>query len=200
MTGLVAAAAAPMVATVRAITADQLDAPTPCREYDVRRLLSHLLYWGASLEGAATDTPVAPPAASEQEVAPPDGDWGGALEAQIDRIATAWSDPQAWEGMTRMGGPDPMPASLIGGMVLTELVVHGWDLARATGQQPEWDDALLDFVYEEVEKTAEQGREMGVYGPPVPVPDTAPVLDRALGLTGRDPSWAPQTRTSLPRT
>lgn len=49
---LVAMAATPMVATVRTITTEQLGAPTPCSEYDVRRLINHLLYWGPLLEGA----------------------------------------------------------------------------------------------------------------------------------------------------
>ncbi|MGI8653275.1 MAG: hypothetical protein ACR2I7_10825 [Geodermatophilaceae bacterium] len=40
-----------------------------------------------------------------------------------------------------------------------------------------------------MEKTAEQGRQIGIYAEPVPVPDTGPVLDRLLGLTGRDPNW-----------
>jgi uncharacterized protein (TIGR03086 family) len=188
---LVALAATPAVAIVRAIEPDQLGAPTPCSEYDVRRLLNHLLFWGPPLAGAARDAVVAPPAASEQEVDLTGGDWQDRLVGQVDRIATAWGDPDAWEGTTRMGGPDPMPAALIGGMVLTELVVHGWDLARATGQRPQWDGELLDFVYHEVEKTAEYGREIGLYGPAVPVPDTAPVLDRTLALTGRDPAWTP---------
>lgn len=82
---------------------------------------------------------MAPPAASEREVDLTGGDWTGELEAQIDRIATAWSEPHAWEGTTRMGSPSPVPAPLIGGMVLTEFVVHGWDLARATNRQPQWD-------------------------------------------------------------
>lgn len=186
---LVAAVAATTVETVRAITPDQLGAPTPCQEYDVRRLLNHLHYWGPSLEGAARKEPVAPPAECEQDVDLTGGDWAGRLEVQCDRLVAGWRLPAAWEGTTQMGGPTPLPASMIGGMVVTELVVHGWDLARATGQQPRWDDEVLAFVHEEVARTAEHGREMGVYGPAVPVPGTAPVLDRILGLTGRDPGW-----------
>ena len=186
---LAARAATPMIATVRGIAADQLDAATPCRAYDVRKLLNHLLFWGPSLAGAATDAGVAPPAASEPEVDLTGGDWAGAMVDQIDRTATAWGEPAAWQGSTRMGGPDPLPASMIGGMVLTELVVHGWDLARATGQQPQWEGEVLEFVHQQVAQTAEQGRELGVYGPRVAVPDTAGVLDRILGLTGRDPGW-----------
>jgi uncharacterized protein (TIGR03086 family) len=81
-----------------------------------------------------------------------------------------------------------MPAHMIGGMVLGELVVHGWDLARATGRHSAWNEELLGFLHQEVAKTAEMGREMGVYGPEVPVADTASTLDRTLALTGRNPS------------
>jgi uncharacterized protein (TIGR03086 family) len=186
---LVAAAAEPMRAVVRAIVPEQLGGPTPCQEYDVRGLLNHLLFWGPSLVGAATDARVRPPADSEEEVELTGGDWAAGIEAQLDQLAAAWGEPEAWEGTTRIVGPDPMPAPMIGGMVLTELVVHGWDLARAVGQRPQWDEPVVAFVYAQVAQTAELGREMRVYGPAVPVPDSAALLDRALGRTGRDPDW-----------
>lgn len=188
---LLAQAAAPAIATVRAITADQLTAPTPCREYDVRGLLNHLLFWGPSLIGAASHTLVTPPAASDREVTLTEDDWADQLVTQIERLATAWGSPKAWEGTTRIAGPDPLPAPMIGGMVLTELVVHSWDLACATGQRPGSDPETLEFVHRELEKTADFGREMGAYGEAVPVASTAPVLDRLLGLAGRDPKWVP---------
>jgi uncharacterized protein (TIGR03086 family) len=78
---------------------------------------------------------------------------------------------------------------MIGGMVVCEMVAHGWDLARATGQKPRWDDDLLGYVHEEVTRTAGQGRQMGAYGPEVPVPAPSSTLDRTLGLIGRDPDW-----------
>jgi uncharacterized protein (TIGR03086 family) len=80
---------------------------------------------------------------------------------------------------------------MIGGMVLGEFVVHGWDLARATGHEAGWDDTVLEFALDWLGPTAEQGRAMAVYGPAVPVPTSAPALDRVLGLTGRDPRWMP---------
>jgi uncharacterized protein (TIGR03086 family) len=193
---LVAMAAAPTVTIVRSITADLLDAPTPCSGYDVRKLINHLLYWGPSLEGAARKASVPPPTASELDLDLTDGDWAGKLEAQLDRQVAGWREPDAWAGTTGMGGPMQLPASMIGGMLLGELVVHGWDLARATGQQPRWDDELLEFIHQEVEKTAEQGREMGVYADQVQVPETASVLDRILGLTGRDPNWTAHSTAS----
>jgi uncharacterized protein (TIGR03086 family) len=187
---LVARAAEPLVEIIRNIKPDQLDAPTPCMEYDVRKLINHLLFWGPSLEGAGRKEAVSPPARSDVELDLTGGDWAANLEGQIERLVTAWSEPAAWQGSTHMGGPTELPASMVGGMIVSELVVHGWDLAQATDHRPTWDDDLIRYVHAEVVKTAEQGRQMGIYGPEVGVPGSAPPLDRALGVVGRDPRWS----------
>jgi uncharacterized protein (TIGR03086 family) len=174
-TSLVGLAVPPTVAVVRGVKPDQFDDPTPCGDWTVRHLLDHLLEWGPALAAAGrkASTPVP----------------GEDIEAVYDDLVTAWSEPSAWEGTTRVGGPQELPAAMIGGMVLAEVVVHGWDLARATGQDVDWDPGLLEVVHREIAATAEMGRQMGVYGPPVPVDESEPVLARALGLTGRDPHW-----------
>ena len=183
-TSFVRLAVPPTVAVVRGVKPDQLDSPTPCGDWTVRHLLDHLLEWGPALVAAGRKPE---PAAAGRKAEPdPTGD---DLEAVYDDLVTAWSDPAAWEGTTRVGGPQELPAAMIGGMVLVEVVVHGWDLARATGQDVDWDPGLLEVVHREIAATAEMGREMGVYGPPVPVDESEPVLARALGLTGRDPHW-----------
>lgn len=184
---LIGRAAAPVVEIVRNIKPDQLDAPTPCSEYDVRKLIHHMLFWGPSLEGAAGKQTVPPPAQAEADLDLTQGDWAADLVAQLERTAAAWSRPPAWHGSTHMGGPTELPAAMVGGMVLAELVVHGWDLGHATGQRPTWDNDVLDYVHREVENTAEMGREMGIYGPEVPVTADAQLLHRILGLTGRQP-------------
>ncbi|WP_218717305.1 TIGR03086 family metal-binding protein [Nocardia sp. MH4] len=184
----VARAAEPLSKLLRTLTPDQLTAPTPCAEFDVRALLNHLLFWGPSLVGAASKAAVAPPAAAETEVDLTADDWSTALETQLGELAAAWRDPAAWQGTTRLGGPTELPASLVGGIVVGELIVHGWDLARALGTTVEWDDDLLDYVLDETAATADQGRAMGIYGPEIPVAADAPLLDRILGLTGRDPA------------
>ena len=176
---LIALAAPPTLTVVRGIRPDQLTAPTPCSEYDVRGLIDHLLHWGPSLARASRHS----------DGRPQPG--GHPVERQLDMLVAAWSVPEAWQGMTSMGGPQEMPARMIGAMAVGEVVVHGWDLARATGQQVAWDETLLEFLHDEVAKTAELGREMRAYGAEVSVPQTAPVLDRMLGLTGRDPQWRP---------
>ncbi|MFI6482632.1 TIGR03086 family metal-binding protein [Nonomuraea sp. NPDC050663] len=180
-------AAQPMIQIIRALRPEDLAKPTPCAEFDVRELINHMLYWGPSLVAAAYKRAPELPAVPEDEADLAAGDWAAALESQTVRLAEAWSRPEAWEGTASLGGPTELPASLIGGMAAGELVIHGWDLARATGQEPEWDGELIEFVHDEVAKTALQGREMGVYGPEVEVPEPASLLEKALGLTGRDP-------------
>lgn len=179
-------AAGAMAAVVREISPDQLASSTPCTEFDVRGLVNHLLYWGPSLEAAGRKELVPPPSPDADLTA---GDWRGDLLAQLDRTVTSWAPASAWEGTTRVVGPAESPATMIGTMVLTELLVHGWDLAAATGQKVTVDDDLLAHVHADLVANAEMGREMGVYGPEVVVPAGAPVLDRVLGLTGRDPAW-----------
>lgn len=182
-------AAPPTVAVVRQVETDRLAAPTPCGEWDVRALIDHLLFWAPALEAAARKEPFAVSAVGEGELPAADPNRVRELEVWLGRLVEAWGRPEAWTGTTALGDPTPLPAPVIGGMVLGEFVVHGWDLARATGQEVVWDDAVLDFTLEWLGQTAEQGRAMGVYGPAVPVPGDAPVLDRVLGLTGRDPHW-----------
>lgn len=188
---ILAAAAAPIAEIVNGLRPEHLGLRTPCTEYDVRGLLNHLLFWGPSLDGCARKELVAPPAAAEPDLDLVVGDWRAAVADQIAAHVGAWSDPAAWEGTTSMDGSHPLPASMVGGMVVGELVVHGWDLGRALGRRPEWNADVLEFLLAEVRATAETGRQMGVYGLEVVVPPTAPLLDQVLGTTGRNPGWTP---------
>ncbi|MCT2585777.1 TIGR03086 family metal-binding protein [Actinophytocola gossypii] len=185
----IAPAAATLLGVVHEIKPDQLTAPTPCAEYDVRALVHHLLFWGPSLVGAGRKELVRPPAAAESDVDLAGDDWVTALERLVGELVAAWSEPTAWQGVTWMGSDHELPAGQVGGMVTGELVLHSWDLARATGQRPGWDESLAEFVRAEVARNADQGRAMGVYGPAVAVGSDASALDRALALSGRDPAW-----------
>ena len=90
-------------------------------------------------------------------------------------------------------GPVDLPGEVAALVALDEVVVHGWDLARATGQDYDPGEAAilacLGFAQSfEPPADADDG---GLFGPPVPVPDDAPALDRLAGATGRDPRWTP---------
>lgn len=76
-------------------------------------------------------------------------------------------------------------------MYLVDMVVHAWDLARATGQEYEPDPAALSQAMDFTEQMVEMGRQRGAFGPPVAVADDAPQFDRLLGMIGRDPAWTP---------
>ena len=117
--------------------------------------------------------------------------WRGALPKLLDELAEAWGTPGAWTGMTRAGGVD-LPGEVAGLVAMDELVVHGWDLAPATGQPYEPDAASLEAAHGFLLAAAQDPtRGGGIFGPVVPVPDDAPRLDRVIGLSGRDPRRTP---------
>jgi uncharacterized protein (TIGR03086 family) len=86
-----------------------------------------------------------------------------------------------------MGGA--MPKQLIGDMGFVEVMLHGWDLARGTGQDLEYDDASVERALEVLEQIGEQGRQQGAFGPEVQVPADAPAFAKALAKAGRDAEW-----------
>ena len=95
--------------------------------------------------------------------------------------------------MTSAGGVE-MPAAEIAVVTLDELVIHGWDLARSTGQPYEPDPADVAAILGSSRLSARRRARRASSGRPFPVPDDAPPFDRALGLSGRDPAWRPAGR------
>ena len=182
--------AAVVARLAEAVTDEQLADPTPCPEYAVRNMLAHLTHLAGAFRdagrkdlGVTTDTS---PGSSLPELGP---DWREELPKVLADMAEAWRDPAAWTGMTRAGGVD-LPGEVAGLVATDELVIHGWDLARATGQPYTPDLAALESAHAFLRAAAEEGdRGEGIFGPVVPVPVDAPLLDRALGLSGRDPRW-----------
>lgn len=180
-----------LAALVAAIPDDRLGAPTPCSEYTVGDLLDHVGGMAFAFTAAAGKVPGEAAAmgpsgdASRLEV-----DWRTRIPKGLAALVDAWRDPAAWTGMTRAGGVD-LPGEVAGTIALDELVIHGWDLARATDQPYESDTASLHAVYSFLSQFATPERRAGggLFGPPISVPDDAPLLDRLLGFTGRDPAW-----------
>lgn len=169
----------------------QFDAPTPCEKYAVRHLLGHLVgLSGAFRDAACKDlgpTTSTNPGATLPDVAP---GWRAVLDQNLEDMAEAWRDPAAWEGETQAGGVT-LPGAVAGRIALNELVLHGWDLARATGQEYAPDEAGLAASYTLLSSWAGDEGRGALFGPVVPVADDAPLLDRVVGLSGRQPGWAP---------
>jgi uncharacterized protein (TIGR03086 family) len=169
-----------------------LGAPTPSVGTSVAALLDHLVGLTEAFRVAAAKEadPGPPPEASGDHLDP---QWRTVLPKQLDALVAAWRDPAAGEGMATAGGVE-MPASDMAVVALDELVLHGWDLARATGQPYEPDPADVRAILTFVEAFGSAEGTPGLFGPAVPVPDDAPAFDRALGLSGRDPGWRPPAR------
>ena len=182
------APAAAEVARVGAnVRDDQLGSPTPCAGMSVAALLDHLLGLTAAFRMAAAKVrPEGGPSADAADLAP---DWRTRLPAQLDALASAWRAPEAWDGTTEAGGVE-LPATVMGIVALNEVLVHGWDLAVATGQEYRPDPASVQACLEMVgDRTDATNEPEGLFGPVVPVPHEAPPFDRLLGQTGRAPGW-----------
>ncbi|MEU3312689.1 TIGR03086 family metal-binding protein [Streptomyces sp. NPDC006662] len=169
-----------------------LAGPTPCPAYTVGDLLGHLAGLAVAFRDAARKD-LGPTTATPPGAAPPPlpADWRERIPRALGELAGAWREPAAWTGMTRAGGVD-MPGAVTAAVAADELVVHGWDLARATGQDYTPDPAALRASHAFLLAASEEaGGGQGPFGPVVAVPDDAPLLDRTVGLSGRDPGWTP---------
>ncbi|WP_443062978.1 TIGR03086 family metal-binding protein [Streptomyces sp. NBC_00440] len=174
-----------------AVSDAQLGGPTPCPDFAVRDLIAHISGLSVAFRDAARkefgpNTNTAPGTGSHPELA---ADWRSALPLQLEELIVAWHSPAAWEGDTKAGG-FTLPAPLAARIALNELVVHGWDLARATGQRYAPDPASLGVSYALLAPADSVAREPA-FGPAVEVPRDAPFLDRVIGLSGRNPDWKP---------
>ncbi|MEV4252596.1 TIGR03086 family metal-binding protein [Spirillospora sp. NPDC049652] len=179
-----------VVGIVRQVPGDRLDAPTPCSDWDVRTVVNHVIFWNGRAAGAAAKAEPTGPDEDHDFTAEPG--WADRFAEQAAATVRAWQDPDAWTGTTSLSGTGPgMPAPVIGGMMVGECVLHGWDIAAALGIDPRFDPALVEFCYRSLSSIADMGRQYGAFGPEVAVPEDAPLLDRLIGLSGRDPYWKP---------
>ena len=180
---------------VGGIPEELLDAPTPCPAYTVGDLVDHVAGTALAFRGAAVkDQGDATSQGPSGDASRLGGDWRTQIPRDLAALADAWRDPSAWTGMTKAGGVE-LPGEVAGLVALDELVVHGWDVARATGQTYDCDAPSLEAVHDFVSQFSEPGQEemrAGLFGPVVEVPEDARLLDRVIGLTGRDPAWSPR--------
>ena len=105
---------------------DQLDAPTPCTEWTLEGLLAHIHQFATVFTANAQKLPPAP-------VDGLPADWRRVIPLRLDELARAWRDPSAWQGRVSAGGVE-MTGEENAVVAIEELVVHGWDVARASGQ------------------------------------------------------------------
>jgi uncharacterized protein (TIGR03086 family) len=161
------------------IKPDQLDASTPCDEYDVRGLLQHLIsgnYWVAPLVEGKTIEEV-----------------GDALDRTFEAseyAASAQSADDAFSSPGAMQKPvavsyGPVPAEVYAGHRFIDVLIHGWDLATATGQDTRLDAELVDACWDVINPQMELLKSSGMFGGDVTVPADADSQTKLLATLGR---------------
>lgn len=171
---------------IHGVSATDTGAPTPCAEWDVHRLAGHLLGTVEAVLRMGAGEPLDrddPWGTGERELRE---DWRRELSDLLTAYAAAWSDPDAWEGDAMDGA---VPRRTIGDIGFAEVLLHGWDLARGSGQDLEYDQAAVEAALEVMERIGQQGRAQGAFGAEVQVEDDAPAFHRVLARSGRDPHW-----------
>jgi uncharacterized protein (TIGR03086 family) len=165
--------------------AQEWDAPSPVEEWKARDVVRHLVEWfPAFLEGGSGIRLPGGPSVDDDPVS--------AWRSHADAVQGLLDDP-ATAGRTFTNphtGEMPLDQA-IDRFYTTDIFMHTWDLARASGQDDTLDATLCAELFEGMQPIDELLRNSGQYGPRVPVPDDAPAQDRMLGFIGRDPAWRP---------
>jgi uncharacterized protein (TIGR03086 family) len=195
MSGLLDRAVRVTVDLVAGVPGERWTAATPCAEFDVLALVRHMIGGLRQFTGLAHGDP-----------AGSDG-LGGSADEGAD-AAVAAVDPesaartyreaardavQAWASPAALGrGYDMpwgrLPGRVMVGFLLIEALGHGWDLARATGQDACYDPDLVEAVRVLAREFDGPGmRAPGLFGPAVEAPDAAAPLDRLAAFLGRTP-------------
>jgi uncharacterized protein (TIGR03086 family) len=173
---------------VKATPASQMSAPTPCTEWDVRALLNHVIGTLWLAEDLLGDQPPRYPMVPGGL---PPGDLAGddPAAAYAEAAAAALAAAAAGDALTR-GHATPlgqMPGPALAGFTTLDILVHGWDLARATGQPADLDGRLAAHVLGFAEQAITPDTRAPRIGPPPAVAPGAPVTDRLVAFIGRNP-------------
>ncbi len=164
----------------RAVPPQRWSAATPCSEWTARDLVEHVIGFHEFLLlrplGVRAHRPREDPAAR----------WAATSDALFGALAV---DGVLDRATDLPGGGQSTPRQMIDALT-TDVLVHTWDLARATGVDVGLDEELSADAYAAA-RGANIGRDSGMVGPEVPVDDDADTATKLVALYGRDPSWTP---------
>jgi uncharacterized protein (TIGR03086 family) len=176
-----------MIEVLGGVTDDQLAGTSPCAEYTVGDLVDHVDHFSRLFAAFARHD-----SAELQRVGPAptpvhlDPDWHQAVPAHVRLLVEAWEDPAAWQGANNMPGSD-LSNETWGKITLTELVVHGWDIATATGRPFRLPEVTLRACFDHVVAFLPHAPVPAMWGPPVEVGSSATLVDQIVAVTGRTP-------------
>jgi len=168
---------------VAGIGADQWAQGTPCAEWDVRALLNHIVagnLWAAELADGRTIDEVGDRLDGDQLGAVP-------LDAydQSSRAAAAAFDAPGALNHPCAVSYGPVPGSVYAGHRFLDVLIHGWDLAVATGQDTHLDPALVEACWDEIQPQADALQASGMFGQPGSAAPDADPQTRLLAALGR---------------
>lgn len=153
----------------------KLETATPCDDWDVQMLLNHMLETQRYFVGAARGEDVSPPSQTPMMLL------GDDPVADFERARAETLATFGQPGVIDKTGP-----SL--GIAFSDQLLHGWDLATATGQDATMPAALPEAAYEMIHGRFTEDQRRGVFKPAIKIASDAPPQDRLLAYTGRDPS------------
>jgi uncharacterized protein (TIGR03086 family) len=171
---------------VDAVTRDQWNLPTPCAGWDVETLLSHVVagnWWAAELAAGATIESVGD--RLDGDVL--DGDAAAHYRQSAEAAAAVFEAPGAMDAPCAVSY-GPVPGSVYAGHRFVDVLVHGWDLAVASGQEAHLDPDLAAAAYEVLSAQEEMVRSSGLFGEQLEVPADAGAEARLLAFVGRRPT------------
>jgi uncharacterized protein (TIGR03086 family) len=164
---------------IAGVRADQLGLPTPCQDWDVRTLLTHLVEGNRRFIRLAEGEQIvgAPPE-------PVSGDYADSYRESGKSLAEAWRVPGRLDQLYRLPVGE-LPGRAVLSLRLAELTGHGWDLARATGQQPEFGEEVVAAAIRFAQAQMPADRQGMPFAPATPAPSDASDLDRLAAFLGR---------------
>ncbi|HWE57801.1 MAG TPA: TIGR03086 family metal-binding protein [Acidimicrobiales bacterium] len=170
------------VRVIAGVRPDQLADPTPCADFDVRGLMNHLVM--VLRRVAAMGRGESPFSVTDQV---DDGRWTDEWLTAAHQCQDAWTDERLTASIelpwTTMSGHDALA------VYVSEVIVHTWDLAQATLQEADWPHPVLEAAYAAlVPQMPATGRSDEIpFADAVTVADDAPILDRLIAYSGRQP-------------
>ncbi len=174
---------------VDAVQPNQMGLPTPCSDWDVRALLTHLVGGNLRYVGLTRGEPIerGPARGGAPATDLLGDDPAEAYRRSAATLRAAWDDPALLKRTFALPiGVLPGRAALT--LHLVETVTHGWDLAKATGQQPTFTPDVVQVALQFVQVDAPGDRPPGAaFAPPVPVADDLPAIDQLAAFLGRTP-------------
>jgi uncharacterized protein (TIGR03086 family) len=162
---------------------DQLGAPTPCADWDVNALLNHTISVVMMFDQAARGAEFDGSHFANDNVG---SDAGASYAAAAAKLHEAVGAPDVIDAIWNMPF-GAVPGSVAVGFATAEVAQHGWDVAKATGQQSDFDSEVSEAALAAVQAApAELVRNPGVFGPESNCPESAPLHDRLAAFVGRE--------------